>query len=68
MRRSRTTSGFVTHPEPVAVSQYVGVLAAGNVELEVGVDRRVAEHHEASPGRDALGATPIEHKEVTLGK
>ena len=32
-RRSRTTSGFVTHPEPVAVSHYVGVLAPGNVAL-----------------------------------
>jgi len=38
-RRSRTTSGFVTHPEPVAVSQYVGVLAAGNVDLRDQIDR-----------------------------
>ena len=29
-RRSRTTAGFVTHPDAVAVSQYVGVLAPGN--------------------------------------
>ena len=28
-RRSRTTPGFVTHAEPVAVSHYVGVLAPG---------------------------------------
>ena len=32
-RRSRTTPGFVTHPEPVAVSHYVGVLAPGNEAL-----------------------------------
>jgi len=32
-RRSRTTPGFVTHPEPVAVSHYVGVLAPANAEL-----------------------------------
>ena len=38
-RRSRTTSGFVTHPEPIAVSHYVGVLAAGNVELRDQIDR-----------------------------
>ncbi|HET9468739.1 MAG TPA: ABC transporter permease subunit, partial [Vicinamibacterales bacterium] len=37
-RRSRTTAGFVTHPEPVAVSQYVGVLAPGNVELRDRID------------------------------
>jgi len=38
-RRSRTTPGFVTHPEPIAVSQYVGVLAPGNAELRDQVDR-----------------------------
>ena len=32
-RRSRTAPGFVTHPEPVAVSHYVGVLAPGNEVL-----------------------------------
>ena len=32
-RRSRTTPGFVTHAEPVAVSHYVGVLAPGNEAL-----------------------------------
>ena len=32
-RRSRTTPGFITHPEPVAVSHYVGVLAPGNEAL-----------------------------------
>jgi ABC-type amino acid transport substrate-binding protein len=32
-RRSRTTPGFVTHPEPVAVSHYVGVLAPENAQL-----------------------------------
>ena len=37
-RRSRTTPGFVTHPEPVAVSQYVGVLAPGNEELRDRID------------------------------
>jgi polar amino acid transport system substrate-binding protein len=38
-RRSRTTPGFVTHPEPVAVSHYVGVLAPANVELRDRIDR-----------------------------
>ena len=38
-RRSRTTPGFITHPEPVAVSQYVGVLAADNVDLRDQIDR-----------------------------
>jgi polar amino acid transport system substrate-binding protein len=38
-RRSRTTAGFVTHPEPVAVSHYVGVLAPGSVELRDRIDR-----------------------------
>lgn len=37
-RRSRTTPGFVTHPEPVAVSHYVGVLAPGNAELRDRID------------------------------
>lgn len=38
-RRSRTASGFVTHPEPVAVSQYVGVLAPGNEALRDRIDQ-----------------------------
>jgi polar amino acid transport system substrate-binding protein len=38
-RRSRTTSGFVTHPEPIAVSHYVGVLSPGNSELRDRIDR-----------------------------
>ncbi len=38
-RRGRTASGLVTHPEPVAVSQYVGVLAPGNVALRDQIDR-----------------------------
>ena len=37
-RRSRTTAGFVTHAEPVAVSQYVGVLAPGNEGLRDRID------------------------------
>ena len=32
-RRSRTAPGFVTHPDPVAVSHYIGVLAPGNEPL-----------------------------------
>ncbi len=32
-RRARTTPGFVTHPEAVATSHYVGVLAPGNDAL-----------------------------------
>jgi polar amino acid transport system substrate-binding protein len=32
-RRARTTPGFVTQPEPVATSHYVGVLAPGNAAL-----------------------------------
>jgi len=38
-RRSRTTPGFVTHAEPVAVSHYVGLLAPGRVELRDQIDR-----------------------------
>ena len=38
-RRSRTTPGFVTHPEPVAVSHYVGVLAPGNEALRDRIDQ-----------------------------
>jgi polar amino acid transport system substrate-binding protein len=38
-RRSRTTPGFVTHPEAVAVSHYVGVLAPGDGALRDQVDR-----------------------------
>jgi len=37
-RRSRTTPGFVTHPDPVAVSHYVGVLAPRNIELRDRID------------------------------
>jgi polar amino acid transport system substrate-binding protein len=37
-RRSRTTPGFVTHPDPVAVSHYVGVLAPGNEALRDRID------------------------------
>ena len=32
-RRRRTTPGFITQPEPVAISHYVGVMAAGNAAL-----------------------------------
>jgi polar amino acid transport system substrate-binding protein len=32
-RRHRTASGFVTHPEPVAVSQYIGLMALPNAAL-----------------------------------
>jgi len=32
-RRSRTAPGFMTHPEGIAVSHYVGVLAPGNEAL-----------------------------------
>jgi polar amino acid transport system substrate-binding protein len=38
-RRSRTTPGFITHPEPVAVSHYVGVLAPANTGLRDRVNR-----------------------------
>jgi polar amino acid transport system substrate-binding protein len=38
-RRSRTMPGFVTHTEPVATSQYVGVLAPGNEVLRDRVDQ-----------------------------
>ncbi len=37
-RRARTTPGFVTHPEPVAISHYVGVLAPGNGALRNRID------------------------------
>jgi polar amino acid transport system substrate-binding protein len=37
-RRSRTTAGFVTQPEAVAVSHYVGVLAPENTELRDRID------------------------------
>jgi len=37
-RRSRTTPGFITHPAPVAVSHYVGVLAPGNEALRDRID------------------------------
>jgi polar amino acid transport system substrate-binding protein len=37
-RRSRTATGFVTHPEPVAVSHYVGVLARENAPLRDQID------------------------------
>ena len=42
-RRSRTTPGFVTHPEPVAVSHYVGVLAPGNEALRDRIDQILRE-------------------------
>ena len=42
-RRSRTTGGFVTHPEPVAVSHYVGVLAPGNEALRDRIDQILKE-------------------------
>ena len=32
-RRSRTTPGFITHADPVAISHYVGVLAPSNAGL-----------------------------------
>jgi polar amino acid transport system substrate-binding protein len=38
-RRSRTTPGFVTQAEPVAVSHYVGVLAPGNEALRDRIDQ-----------------------------
>lgn len=38
-RRRRTASGFVTHPEPAAVSHYVGVLAPGNEALRDRIDQ-----------------------------
>ena len=38
-RRARTTPGFVTHTQPVAVSHYVGVLAAGNEALRDRIDQ-----------------------------
>jgi polar amino acid transport system substrate-binding protein len=37
-RRSRTTTGFVTQPEPVAISHYVGVMAPGNALLRDQID------------------------------
>lgn len=37
-RRARTMSGLVTHPEAVAVSHYVGVLAPGNTGLRDRID------------------------------
>ena len=37
-RRARTTPGFVTHPEAVAISHYVGVLAPGNGALRDRID------------------------------
>jgi polar amino acid transport system substrate-binding protein len=42
-RRSRTTPGFVTHAEPVAVSHYVGVLARGNEALRDRIDQILRE-------------------------
>jgi len=38
-RRSRTAAGFVTHPDPVAVSHYVGVLARSNEALRDRIDQ-----------------------------
>lgn len=37
-RRRRTIAGFVTQPQPVAVSHYVGVMAPGNVALRDQID------------------------------
>jgi polar amino acid transport system substrate-binding protein len=42
-RRSRTTPGFTTHPEPVATSHYVGVLAMGNAGLRDRIDQILKE-------------------------
>jgi polar amino acid transport system substrate-binding protein len=42
-RRRRTTPGFVTHPEAVAVSHYVGVLARGNEGLRDRIDQILRE-------------------------
>jgi polar amino acid transport system substrate-binding protein len=42
-RRSRTTPGFTTHPEPVATSHYVGVLALGNAGLRDRIDQILKE-------------------------
>jgi polar amino acid transport system substrate-binding protein len=42
-RRGRTTPGFVTHAEPVAVSHYVGVLAPGNEALRDRIDQILKE-------------------------
>jgi polar amino acid transport system substrate-binding protein len=38
-RRARTTPGFVTHAQPVAVSHYVGVLAPGSEALRDRIDQ-----------------------------
>ena len=38
-RRARTTPGFVTHAQAVAVSHYVGVLAPGNDALRDRIDQ-----------------------------
>jgi polar amino acid transport system substrate-binding protein len=42
-RRGRTAPGFVTHPDAVAVSHYVGVLAPGNDALRDRVDHILRE-------------------------
>ena len=42
-RRSRSAAGFVTHPDPVAVSHYVGVLAPGNEALRDRIDQILRE-------------------------
>ena len=42
-RRSRTTAGFVTHADAIAVSHYVGVLAPGNAALRDRVDQILRE-------------------------
>jgi polar amino acid transport system substrate-binding protein len=42
-RRSRTTAGFVTHAEAVAVSHYIGVLAPGNEALRDRIDQILRE-------------------------
>jgi polar amino acid transport system substrate-binding protein len=42
-RRSRTEPGFVTHPDAVAISHYVGVLARGNESLRDRIDQTLRE-------------------------
>ena len=42
-RRGRTTPGFVTQSQPVAVSHYVGVLAPGNEALRDRIDQILKE-------------------------
>ncbi len=53
-RRSRTTPGFVTHAEPVAMSHYVGVLAPGNEALRDRIDQLLKAGDERRPARGDL--------------